>query len=515
MVVGMPSSWKKPLQLDRFARLRERRCNSGPAVRRLSVLVGRLVASAAVTFGLAEEASSHPMRTGFSSLQQSRRDSHDVSRADAVKFDPGVEVDRVEHPDRSESYERGSRLVRVPGDYETLEDLSQAISGGPSVTVLITADLGNIMAVEFSDIPELVIVGDAEIPIFVDGTGEGTICHFTNIERLELRNLCFRDGGLPGDGLAGSVRINGGEARIEGCRFSNHNAPGVVGGALFISNATCRILYSTFTGNHAYTGAAIQNEGDLVAAGCRFVSNTSGYIGGAVRSIGHQRAHLQNCVFLGNSSIYGGAVENYAGRATYSNCTFAGNQGSGGTIGSHYGRARLVNCILAEGESWWGDVSGISNLTADDLLPGVGNVVDDPLLDRDLRPLPGSPCIDAGAAVHLARADDFESGACGWFDRDLEGEPRFQDDPAIRDLTCRPGSGAIDIGAFEFAGRLATPWLPCDLDGNGLVGAGDLGVLLGAWGVAAEWVCGADLDADGLVDGSDLAIMLADWGQCR
>lgn len=50
---------------------------------------------------------------------------------------------------------------------------------------------------------------------------------------------------------------------------------------------------------------------------------------------------------------------------------------------------------------------------------------------------------------------------------------------------------------------------PGDVDGNGAVGAGDLGLLLAAWGSTVE---SADFNGDGTVDESDLAMLLASWG---
>jgi hypothetical protein len=47
-----------------------------------------------------------------------------------------------------------------------------------------------------------------------------------------------------------------------------------------------------------------------------------------------------------------------------------------------------------------------------------------------------------------------------------------------------------------------------DLDGNGVVNAGDLAALLAAWGGKGG---PADLDGDGTVGASDLAILLAAW----
>ena len=51
--------------------------------------------------------------------------------------------------------------------------------------------------------------------------------------------------------------------------------------------------------------------------------------------------------------------------------------------------------------------------------------------------------------------------------------------------------------------------VPGDLDGDGVVGGADLGLLLAAWGSADT---DADLDGNGTVDGSDLGLMLASWG---
>lgn len=46
-----------------------------------------------------------------------------------------------------------------------------------------------------------------------------------------------------------------------------------------------------------------------------------------------------------------------------------------------------------------------------------------------------------------------------------------------------------------------------DLDGDGIVGAGDLALLLGAWGGSG----GGDLDGDGIVGAGDMAILLGEW----
>ncbi len=54
---------------------------------------------------------------------------------------------------------------------------------------------------------------------------------------------------------------------------------------------------------------------------------------------------------------------------------------------------------------------------------------------------------------------------------------------------------------------------PWDLDGDGVVGAGDLAQMLGQWG-AAGGNGPADFNMDGVVNAGDLAVMLGAWGAC-
>lgn len=56
------------------------------------------------------------------------------------------------------------------------------------------------------------------------------------------------------------------------------------------------------------------------------------------------------------------------------------------------------------------------------------------------------------------------------------------------------------------------PGVPGDLNGDGVVGAADLAILLASWGACpAEGDCPADLNGDGTVGAADLAILLASW----
>jgi cytochrome c len=58
---------------------------------------------------------------------------------------------------------------------------------------------------------------------------------------------------------------------------------------------------------------------------------------------------------------------------------------------------------------------------------------------------------------------------------------------------------------------LAAQACPADIDGDGIVGGGDLGALLGAWNAPGG---PTDLDGNGTTDGADLAILIGAWGGC-
>ena len=77
------------------------------------------------------------------------------------------------------------------------------------------------------------------------------------------------------------------------------------------------------------------------------------------------------------------------------------------------------------------------------------------------------------------------------------------------------GWGYEDAFFFQEAWVIVLPSddVPCpaDLNGDGMVGGADLGLLLAAWGTADP---AADLDGSGSIDGGDLGLLLSAWGLC-
>ncbi len=86
-------------------------------------------------------------------------------------------------------------------------------------------------------------------------------------------------------------------------------------------------------------------------------------------------------------------------------------------------------------------------------------------------------------------------------------------DAAAGDAIVLSARSQADQATRGFAIVTLEPTAACpDLDGDGVVGAGDLAILLGAWGGGRS---SADLDGSGVVDAADLASLLGAWGACR
>ncbi len=93
---------------------------------------------------------------------------------------------------------------------------------------------------------------------------------------------------------------------------------------------------------------------------------------------------------------------------------------------------------------------------------------------------------------------------------DLDGNPRFTDDPATPDSGCGVPA-VVDMGAYEFPGDPFEMNIG-DIDGDGVIAVPDLLSLLAGWGPAGAGCQLIDLDLDGIVGVPDLLALLANWG---
>ena len=189
----------------------------------------------------------------------------------------------------------------------------------------------------------------------------------------------------------------------------------------------------------------------------------------------------------------GGAifVEGQPAGVNLTNCILWGNL-AGGNSNQIDGNLTVVTVKYSDVEGGWG-------------VPMDMNIDDDPLFvdpdNGDYRLSPGSPCIDAADNTAVRKG----------VDTDLDGNPRFVDDPDTKDT----GNGdppIVDMGVYEF--QVVSP-CPADFDNSGDVGVKDLLFLLGTWGPCPpKGDCPADFDNSGDVGVKDLLFLLGAWGPC-
>jgi hypothetical protein len=365
------------------------------------------------------------------------------------------------------------------------------------------------------------------IDFFTDVTATITGCTFANNTVLAT---------APPDGGGGMYIGSGNSVVVSDCVFSGNSARTGSGIAMFETSPV--ITGCLFTGNVSSWGAiACVTAANPTITNCTFIENASvldvsnsGGFGGAILNWDNCSPYITGCLFRGNSAVRrGGAVYGRIScNPTLVNCTFVQNSAviAGGAVaaaGLPDGVTTLRNCILwgntapqgpeialhgappAEIAVFYSDVQGgAAGAHVDDGLTltwGDGNIVANPLFvdagQDDVRLSPGSPAIDAASnpAVPVGVMTD------------LDGNPRFVDDP------CREDTGLgdppiVDMGAYEFQDR------SCDLDGSGTVGITDFLAMLAAWGPCPEPCppsCPADFDGDCQVGVVDFLILLANW----
>ncbi len=336
----------------------------------------------------------------------------------------------------------------------------------------------------------------------------------------------------------GAVYLSGSERVVmRGCEVLNNVAVGVIegeGGGLYADDADVDLVDCVFIDNEAERfGGGAYLKADGSAVNCEFVGNqTLLKDGGAVEMRGGKEYSFVNCLFVGNVAAgNGGGISDPTsgggpGRQ-FLNSTFVANSagGVGGGVWAVEEDTIMSNCILwgntdaggggQDGQIAFRETPFPINYCCiegwDGTLLGIGNHGNDPLFvdidgeddvigteDDNLRLTSGSPCVDA-ADNDAVPNDDADADDDGFTDEllpiDLDGNPRFVDDPATKDT----GNGRppiVDMGAYEFQG------VPCiwDLDGDNVVGTGDLILLLGSWG-----------DPYGT---ADLIELLGNWGPC-
>jgi predicted outer membrane repeat protein len=251
----------------------------------------------------------------------------------------------------------------------------------------------------------------------------------------------------------------------------------------------------------------------MVLMNCVFSGNTATGNGGGLYTVGlfnGPEPWVTNCTLSGNQAggdgggIYSSGDGSGQPAVTVSNCIVYGNSPNG--IIDSPGAATTVSYSDVQG----GWVGAGSNNTDEDPLFVDADGADDTVgtVDDNLHLLPGSPCIDAGnnGAVADDTSDLDGDGDTGEpAPLDLDGNPRFVDDPYLTDTGCCLAP-IVDMGANELC-----LW-DCGGDTDGNAGIVDLLALLAQWNQQGT-TCDFDLGEPG-VGINEFLDLLANWGPC-
>lgn len=336
----------------------------------------------------------------------------------------------------------------------------------------------------------------------------------------------------------GGIACGSGHALVVGCTIENNTTLYSGSGGGIWGDVT--IIACDIIGNFSGFGGGISGAASII--NCRVLGNSAFFIGGGGAYVS---GLVANCLVAGNATTtpfyaYGGGGLYCSGPATITNCTVVynastnGHDAPGGGIMAVNGAMSLRNSIVRDNTAKQGaqiaafeyPILDPTTLTiahcnipqgpsdtyiegGAELLFGAGNFDADPMfvdadgpdgipgtLDDDLRLGPGSPCIDAG----WNNAAMFDTA-------DLDGNPRFADDPATKDTGCGVPV-VVDVGAYEYPGKEGTVVFG-DVNGDGALRINDLRALVLCLGSDDPGCCVADLDLDGAVGVSDQSLLLA------
>jgi predicted outer membrane repeat protein len=269
------------------------------------------------------------------------------------------------------------------------------------------------------------------------------------------------------DSIGGALHIwTAIDVSVANCLF-HANTAGATGGGLYLASETGTITGCEFEDNHAAdSGGGLYNAGNATFADCVFAGNVAEMQGGGTASVSGDPLFV-NCTWTENSTVNGegGAFFNAEDEIpALVNCSIHNN--SAATLGGGiYGEPSTTPLNLANSIIWSNtpdSINGAATVTYSNIeggWPGTGNINVDPLFaDSSGHLSPASPCIDAGDNSQVP-IDVTE---------DLDGNPRFHDDPGAPDT----GSGTaplVDMGAFEYQGDSTGCVMSLDVVPNPLI----------------------------------------------
>jgi hypothetical protein len=334
-----------------------------------------------------------------------------------------------------------------------------------------------------------------------------------------MHNSTEYGGGIYGYGFNGT---------IEDCMFEDNSAQFNSGGVQLGFGGTCLFRRNTIARNHAGDGGGGMHvvnwfEGPLTAVtieDCGFIENTAANQGGALLWYGNQGADLRitRCEVVGNAAADAaftrvggslsfalsgtrfcrntpvsviGSIVNLGGNILSDDCNGNGicdaDEVAAGTATDCNGNGALDSCDLASGTAI--DCNGNGRVDSCDIAIGSSSDVDSNGVPDECSP----DCDGDG----LPDAWEILTGLARDCDRDSVPDNCEIAQDASKD---KNGNGKLDLCELAYG----------DLNLDGVVSAGDLGILLNFWAFTNPPL--GDLNGDGQINGADLATLLANWG---
>lgn len=381
---------------------------------------------------------------------------------------------------------------------------------------------------------------------FIDGEGvrrcvnaTGGETNATSLEGFTITNGQGLWVDLDGDGTVGELEEIGGGAilvssrpRFVDCVFRSNTAD--VGGAVHARQAPATYLRCIFLENVAIVGGAVSNseESSATITDCTFSYNV-GPKSAAIDNRTGSDPMVTNCHFEGHFSISGSCILNVGvspvitgctfddnaasrGGAIYDtssssslirSCTFTGNSSTqdGGAVGAFSSNSRIENCMFRQNiASAAGGAVHSDNESRLEII--------DSTFDRN-RAIFGGAISNASESTSNLDGCRFERNRA-----ELDGGSVNSDESSLAWIGGSSMCGSfpdfiqgiwVDEGGNQFN---STCSMTSDLDGDGMIGGGDLLILLANWGpCSAGTQCAGDIDGNTLVDGNDLLMLLSEW----
>ncbi len=238
-------------------------------------------------------------------------------------------------------------LVSAADSYDSLVAAIQVANSGRSGEITLSGDI-----VLTAALPAITS------SITIDGGGHsisGDDAHRifdVNGGALTLSNVTLTGGNAPDDEDGGAIRARAGaEVSVQRVAFSNNTA--YQGGAIAASGAGVKldVRQSSFIGNSSGSyGAGIFSYGSAVdITSSSFQRNSAQGDGGAIAAHEEARMSISNSTFAGNSANVGGALEVFASTVTVMHVTMMNNRADpagGGAIHRTAGEISLYNSIV-------------------------------------------------------------------------------------------------------------------------------------------------------------------------